>query len=133
MGLVSLFGGEATWALVLAALIGAGLLGLFALLTRLPFVIVMVETAIAGAIMTIIGLLLIFQQIDLEQVQWGVPWKFPDDSWFWWIIMIVLATAGIVIQQRSMRDVALPEERWIRADAAARRAAAVSSDAESRR
>lgn len=131
MALVSIFGAESQWVYWIAAIVGGALMAFLALVVRLPVYMVLVSTAFGGATMVIGSLLLMFDQIELANLQWGT-WHAINSSWLWWIAAVALAGVGIFTQWASIADTPLPEERWIRADARARRTSAVNNDLETR-
>jgi len=130
--ILGLIGIETSWIVWVVALIAAVAGAMVALVLQLPIYLVVVQTAIGGALALILGLLLLFNQVDLEGLHWGAARGAISDSWLWWLVAVVIAAVGISMQLTRMRDVALPSERWIRADAAARQAAARSNDLETR-
>lgn len=132
MMLMAALGVDSERVIWLAAFIAGGLFGLLALILRLPIYVVMVNTAIGGAIITVTSVLLIFDQVEAEQLRWGAAWATINTSWVWWLLTVVLAAVGIAVQWRRMLETPLPEERWVRADARARRTAAINNDVESR-
>ena len=103
------------WIVFLAAAAGAILVGLFALVIALPVFVVVISTAAAGATAVIGGVMLVFDQIDNEQLERGATWAMIDDSWFWLIVWAVLAAIGIAVQLRPIDQMVLPEDKWTRA------------------
>jgi hypothetical protein len=114
-GLMRAFTVENEWILFIAAAIGAVLFVLAALLMALPVYIVIVNTAVAGAIAITIGAMLIFNRVDLDDLDNGAAWALINESWFWVIVWAALAVAGIMSQMRQMAEAVLPEDRWTRA------------------
>jgi len=130
--LMGLIGVDASWIVWIVALVAAVAAAFVALALQLPLYIVIVETAIGGALAMILGLLLIFNQFDLEGMHWGIARDAVQDSWLWWIVAVIIAAVGIGLQSTRLQEVRMPRERWIRADAAARQMAAASNDRETR-
>ena len=115
-GLMAAFNVDSEWVIFIVAVIGAALFALAALVLALPVWIVLVNTAIAGAMAAVAGAMLIFDRIDLDDLQNGSAWALIEESWFWVLVWIVVAVLGIVSQMRQVTDVVLPEEKWVRAD-----------------
>ena len=114
-GLMAAFDVDNDWIVFIAAATGAILVALFALITALPVFVVAISTAAAGATAVIAGVMLVFDQIDNEQLERGATWAMIDDSWFWLIVWAVLAAIGIGFQLRPVEQMVLPEDRWTRA------------------
>jgi hypothetical protein len=130
--LMALIGIESSWIVWIVAAIAAVIAAFIALSLELPLYLVIVQTAIGGALAIILGLLLVFNQVDLEGMRWGIAREAVRDSWLWWIAAVVISAVGIGLQNTRMQQVRMPVERWIRADAAARQMAAASNDRETR-
>jgi hypothetical protein len=114
-GLMSVFDVDTDWLVFLAAAAGALLFALLAFALAIPIWIVLFSTAFAGATGVIAGILLVFDQLDLEDFDRGAAWAVIEDSWFWLIVWTVIAVAGIAAQLRSIAEAVLPEDRWTRA------------------
>lgn len=115
-GLFSLFGVDNGFLLTVIALVGAALFVFLALVLNLPIYVVLVNTAILGAHMLVAGLLLVFNMKDLEEFDWGAARAIAHENWFWWIVVVVVAVAGIMAQLRIIDRISLPRNRWTRAD-----------------
>ena len=111
-GLMSAFDVETDWIVFLAAAAGAFLFALIAFVLALPIWIVLFSTAFAGATGVIAGVLLVFNQLDLEDFDRGAAWAVIEDSWFWLVVWMVIAVLGIAVQIRSIAEAALPDDRW---------------------
>jgi hypothetical protein len=119
--LAASFGAERGWVLLLVALAGAALFAVGALALRLPVYLVIVNTAVAGALAAVTGLLLIANRIDLEFLGRGYAVAVIEHSPGWWLLWIALAAAGIAVQLRNTLVVGLPDERFVPASRAVRR------------
>jgi hypothetical protein len=110
--------------LFIAAAIGALIFAVGALILNLPVYIVIVNSAIGGAALTIAGILTILGHITVTELANGATVAVTDESrfqgagWLWVLADLVLAIAGIVFQIQSMNQVRLPEEKWVPARAA---------------
>jgi hypothetical protein len=128
----SLFSGILTaifsnpWGVVafVVAVVGAVVFAVGALVLNLPVYIVIVNSALGGASLAIAGLLTLMGRITTSELANGATVAVVDESrfqgagWLWVLLWIVLAIAGIFFQIRSMNEVVLPEEKWVRAQAA---------------
>ena len=109
--------------LFIVGLIGAIVFAVGALMLNLPIYIVIVNSALAGASLTIAGLLTIFGTIQVVELANGATLavvnetKLGSASWLWVVAWVVLAVAGIFYQLRSVSEVQLPEEKWVPARA----------------
>jgi len=88
---------------------------LAAMVLALPIYVVIVNTAFVGAAGIVTGLLLVFNQINRVDLDYGLAWATVEESWFWMIAWIVLAVVGILYQIQSISSVRLPEDRWTQA------------------
>jgi hypothetical protein len=114
-GLMNAFDVDTDWIVFLAAAAGAVLVAFAALVLALPVWVVIFSTALAGAAGVIDGVMLVFDQIDLEDQERGAVWAMIDDSWFWLIVWAVIAGLGFAFQIRSIAEAVLPDDRWTRA------------------
>ena len=120
-GLAASFGAERDWVLVVVGIIGAAIFVLGAMLLNLPIYLVIVNTAIAGALGAVAGLLLIFDRLDLDNLGGGQAVAIVNDSLGWWLLWIAIAAIGIALQLRFTMLVSLPPDRFVRTSAAAYR------------
>jgi hypothetical protein len=101
--------------LFIVGLIFAVVFALAALALALPIYVVVINTAIGGAVVIIAGVLLVFDRLDRGEIGTLAAWTRIHDNWILWILWVVLAAAGIAAQLSAIRQVTLPEERWVRA------------------
>ncbi len=113
-GIFSAFGVDNGVVLFILALVGAAIFIFVAITLNLPVYVVLVNTAISGAYMVIGGLLLLFDRVDRGAFDWGIARAAVYDSWLWWLVLVVLAAAGIFSQLRNIAEVTLPERGWRR-------------------
>jgi hypothetical protein len=113
-GMMELFGVDSDWILFLVSLGTAALFVYVAFVIALPMFIVIGSTGFTGAAGMVTGAMLIFNRIDLESLGQGSAVAFIEESWFWAILALVIAGAGIVFQLVTASRVSLPEERWSR-------------------
>ena len=66
---------------------------------NLPKIIIMVATAFAGSSAIIAGFLALFGQVPPERyLSMAMTKATIHTSWFWWLIWLVLAVFGVVVQ-----------------------------------
>ncbi|HEV2128958.1 MAG TPA: DUF4203 domain-containing protein [Thermomicrobiales bacterium] len=119
--LAASFGAEANWLLLIIAITGAAVFSIAALLLRLPIYLVIVNTAIAGGLAVVTGLLLIFDRLDLRFLGSGYAFAIIDNSPGWWLLWAIVAGVGIYLQLRETAVVGLPDDRFVPASHAIRR------------
>ena len=112
VGLMNLFNVNTDWVLAAAAIIGAIVMGLMTVLFDLPVYWALVMTAFAGASWLVAGVMLIFNRIDRENLEYGTAWAAIEESWFWIVIWIVVAALAIGSQMSKLTEAMLPESKW---------------------
>jgi len=107
------------WVLVLVALL-AGLLGAFLAVTfHTPSYIIVVASALVGAALTIVGVMMVFGNVTISELANGVAVTLIDEvehqgaSWLWLVAWAVLGFAGIAIQWQRWAEILLPEPHWV--------------------
>ncbi|ROR72375.1 DUF4203 domain-containing protein [Bogoriella caseilytica] len=96
----SALGAESPWALIIAGVVGGALLGVLAIVTNLPELVLIVVSAFAGASVAITGLMLLLDAVDLDGVTEA---RLVADQPAWFVGQLVLAVVGIVVQVRHAR------------------------------
>ncbi len=94
----------------LSVTIGIALAVVFALLIlvlNLPKLLIMVFTALGGAVAMLAGLLVMVGQVHVSGMQYGVAVALVRASWFWSIVAIALAVVGFLAQWRTMQEYTL--------------------------
>lgn len=117
-GIFSLMGVNSGILLTSVGIVGAAIFIIGALVLNLPVYVVLVNTAVIGAYMVIGGLMLMLNRVNTEDFDWGVARAAAHDSWFWWLVLVGLAAAGIFSQLNKINQTALPNERWVKAEPA---------------
>lgn len=115
-GLMEAFGVDNDWVLFLVSLGMAALFVYVAFVIALPVFVVIGSTGFSGAAGLVTGLLLILNRIDLENLDQGASIAFIQESWFWAILTLVIAGAGIAFQLVTISRAKLPDERWTRVE-----------------
>lgn len=113
-GLFSLIGIHNGFLLTTIAVAGAVVFVIGALVLNLPIYVVLVNSAIVGAYGVVGGLLLLLNAKDLSEFDWGVARVIAHESFWWWIVWIAVAVAGMMSQMQMISRVTLPEEKWTR-------------------
>ena len=90
-----------------AVIVGVVLAVVFAfliLVLNLPKILIMVFTALGGAVAMLAGLLILFGQVKVAYLQYGDAVALVKASWFWSIVAIALAVVGFLVQWRTMQE-----------------------------
>lgn len=112
-GILTTFGIDDRWALLIAAIIGAALFAFLGLVYAVPLYVVIFNTAIVGGIAVVSGVLMVFNRIDRSDLGTGHAVAIINDSLVWWLAWIAVAVAGVVVQLRQQAAVVFPEERFV--------------------
>ena len=96
---------------IISGLVAAGL----TLVLNLQKYVIIIFTAMAGAVLVAFSGILLFGQITLAELQTGRNLIQPvcQGSWFWSIVWLVLAIAGVVFQIRANRTYAFTREMYV--------------------
>lgn len=101
-----------TWHFVLA-LVGFIAFMSAAYVLNLPIYILIVSTAFSGASLLVTGVLLLFNQLDHEELGYGSASALIAESWWWTLVAVGVAAVGAGAQL-AMRDrIRLPTEQWV--------------------
>lgn len=114
VGLMNVFNVDTEWVLVLAAFIGGLVMAAITLLLDLPIYWVVIVTAFNGAAWTVVGLMLILNRIDRADLAYGTIWAAVEESWFWILAWIIVASIGVGSQLAKLAEALLPEDKWTR-------------------
>jgi Domain of unknown function (DUF4203) len=90
-----------------AVIVGVVLAVVFAfliLVLNLPKILIMVFTALGGAVAMLAGLLILFGQVKVAYLQYGDAVALVKASWFWSIVALALAVVGFLVQWRTMQE-----------------------------
>ncbi len=94
----------------IAVIVGVVLAVVFALLIlllNLPKILIMVFTALGGAVAMLAGLFILLGQVKVADLQYGDAVALVRASWFWIIVAIALAVVGFLVQWRTMQEYTL--------------------------
>jgi hypothetical protein len=98
--IVTALGIDASWFVSAVGLAAGILVGIAVIVFDLPMMLLVVLTAIAGAAAMVGGTLLVFNVIDLEELDDTRITSHFDGRPIWTIVWLVLAAAGLVAQVR---------------------------------
>ncbi|CUR57588.1 putative integral membrane protein [metagenome] len=88
------------WVVVIVGILVGALLAVFAILTDLPMLLLILLSGVAGASVLVTGLMLMFGAVDsADFTQDGFTSRVHDD-WWWYALFLVLAFAGVISQSR---------------------------------
>jgi hypothetical protein len=106
------------WLLFIFAAVGFVGVLLLALVLNLPIYMVIVSTAWAGASILIVGVLLMFNRVNYEELGNGTAAGIINESWWWGLVALVVAVLGMFFQLMMKAAITLPEEKWAPATSA---------------
>jgi hypothetical protein len=111
-GLAHAIGMDSGLAVALFAIAGAIALGILTLMLDLPVYMVNWNTAVSGAAIAIAGVMLVFNQIDRADLEYGASVAAIEASWFWVLAFVAVAAVGVVRQLALKERVRMPRDRW---------------------
>ncbi|WP_324651633.1 DUF4203 domain-containing protein [Georgenia sp. H159] len=112
----SALGAAEPWVLTAAGVAGGVLLGVLAIVTNLPELVLIVVSAFAGASVAVAGLMVLLDAVDLDDVTAA---RVPiADQPAWFVGQLALAVVGVVVQVRHARRRRMGSVRrsWAAAD-----------------
>ncbi len=99
-GLVVALGIDWNWVAVLVGVAVGAIVGLISVFANMPMIVLIVLSSIAGAIGVVGGLMLLFGSLNSADFTQGSFASAVQDSWGWYLTLIVLAVIGMVAQTR---------------------------------
>ena len=99
-GLVVALGIDWNWVAVLVGAAVGAVVGIVAVIGNLPMIVLVVISSVAGAIGVVAGLMLVFGSMDTADFTGGAFTDKVQDSWGWYLTLLVLAFIGILAQAR---------------------------------
>jgi hypothetical protein len=103
-GVMVALGIEWNWLIVVVGLGVGVILGLVALFGDLPMLLLVAFSAVAGAVIVVAGAMLVFNTVDLDQMNDGRTTDLIKDSWFWYVTYLAVVVASMVVQIQSMES-----------------------------
>lgn len=111
-GLAHAIGMDSGLAVALFAIGGAIAFVVLTLMLDLPIYMVIWNTAISGAAIAISGVMLVFDQVDREELEWGASVAAIEQSWFWVLALVAVAAIGVFRQLALKERIQMPRHRW---------------------
>ena len=102
-GLVGLISNNLNVIAFIVGVVVAVVFVLLILILNLPKLLIMVFTALGGAVAMIVGLLILLGQAKVAYLQFGDAVALVRASWFWTIVAIAIAVVGFLVQWSTMR------------------------------
>ena len=99
-GLVVALGIDWNWVAVLVGAAVGAVVGIVAVIGNLPMIVLVVLSSFAGAVGVVGGLMLLVGSLDSADFTRGAFTDKVQDSWGWYLTLLVLAFIGIVAQAR---------------------------------
>ena len=99
-GLVVALGIDWNWVAVLVGVAVGAVVGLVSVFGNMPMIVLAVISSIAGAVGVVAGLMLLVGSLDTADFSQGAFTGKVQDSWGWYVTLLVLAIVGIVVQTR---------------------------------
>ncbi len=100
--LVVALGIDWTWVAVLVGVAVGAVLGIVAIVSDLPMLILVVFSALGGATAITTGLMLVVGAVDSADFTGSSFSSHVRDDWWWYLLYLVLAVAGILSQTRDV-------------------------------
>ena len=97
-GLVVALGIDWTWLAVLVGVAVGAVIGLVSILGNMPMVVLVVLSSVAGAVGVVGGLMLVVGRLDSADFTRGAFTDTVQDSWGWYLMLLVLVFVGILAQ-----------------------------------
>ncbi len=99
-GIVVAIGIDWNWLSVLVGLVVGAVIGLASIFLDMPMIVLIVLGALAGAVSVVGGLMLLFGSMNSTDFTRASFANTVRDSWGWYLLLVVLALFGIVVQAR---------------------------------
>jgi hypothetical protein len=111
-GIFLAIGLDAAWLLWLVAIVLGVIFALGVFYLNVPKYLVIVFTAINGALIAIAGALMILDRIDAAELGTGAATAIVNESWFWLIVWAVLAAIGMGAQLQTTAEIESDLRHW---------------------
>lgn len=98
VGFMTWIGFKLGFVTILVALALAIIFAFGAWYLKIPKLLIIVLTSLAGAAALLAGVFLAFGTIPLADLQWGAVGAVVRQSWWWTLVYLVLAAIGVVTQ-----------------------------------
>lgn len=112
-----------SWVIILVGVLLGALLAFLAIVADLPTALLVVLSAMAGAIAMTSGVMLIVGALGTDDFTAAAATDLIQDDWWWYIVAIALAIAGLLSQIRTVESLrASLREAWTESSGTATRA-----------
>jgi hypothetical protein len=111
-GILQAIGLTADWLLWTVAIILGVIFAVGVFFLNVPKYLIIIFTALNGALIAIAGALMIFNQIDAAELHTGAAIAIVNDNWFWLIIWAVLAGIGLGAQMQTTAAFEADLRQW---------------------
>ena len=101
-GLMAMLHVRWSWVTVLVGILVGVLLAAVAIAADLPSVLLVVLSALGGAVVVVFGLMALFGVVHTSDFTSGEVTARLSDSWWWYAVYLVVAVAGVVAQSRHL-------------------------------
>ncbi len=99
-GLLVALGIDWNWLAVLVGLAIGVVIGIASIVANMPMIVLVILSSFAGAIGVVGGLMLLFGSLNTADFTRGAFTDRVEDSWGWYLLLLVLAFVGIIAQAR---------------------------------
>jgi len=111
--LMTALGVEWQWLIVLVALAVAAAAAVLAIVTNMPRILLILVSALGGATAIVAGAMLLFGNLESDDLNHETVTSAIDDSAWWWLAYFLLAVVGIATQlATSAREDAAVRAAW---------------------
>ena len=112
-GLVVALGIDWNWLAVLVGVAVGAVVGIASIFGNMPMIVLVVFSSIAGAVGVTAGLMLLVGSLNSADFTQGTFTDAIEDSWGWYLMVIVLAFFGVIVQAMQRVMMRRPiEEVW---------------------
>ena len=112
-GLVVALGIDWNWLAVLVGVAVGAVVGIASIFGNMPMIVLVVFSSIAGAVGVTAGLMLLVGSLNSADFTQGAFTDAIEDSWGWYLMVIVLAFVGVIVQAMQRVMMRRPiEEVW---------------------
>lgn len=99
------------WTVAIGVLAGLAL-AFVAIVVALPMALLVVLGALGGASAIVTGIMLLVGEISVKTIDNGVAVTEANDGWWWYVLYLGLAIAGVISQQRDLMRRATLRDAW---------------------
>jgi hypothetical protein len=97
-GIIVAIGIDWSWVAVIVGVVVGVLFAVLAIVADLPLAVLIVASAVGGAAVAVVGLMLVFNSIDAEAIETGGFIDLVREDWWWWLPYAALAVLGLLAQ-----------------------------------